>query len=96
MIQSLFSFNSKVLQELLLALLKRFHFSTELLDLLVLKLMGLTLKPIDCLQESIRVFYFILDERPELFEEGGEVLGLLLCFLQLLVEEFLGVSQQGD
>lgn len=58
--------------------------------------MGLALKTINCLQKSIRVFYFILDEWPELFKEGGEVLRLLLSFLQLLVEEFLAISQQGD
>lgn len=96
MVESLFSLDAKVLKQLLLCLLERFHFSTELVDLLALKLMGFALKAIDCLKKSIRVFYFILDERPELFEEGGEVLGLLLSFLQLLVEEFLGVSQQGD
>jgi hypothetical protein len=49
MVESLFSLDAKVLKQLLLCLLERFHFSTELVDLLALKLMGLALKAIDCL-----------------------------------------------
>jgi hypothetical protein len=43
--------------------------------------MTFALKPIDSLEKTVGVFYLVFDEGPELFEERGEVFGLLLGFL---------------
>jgi len=43
--------------------------------------MTFALKPIDSFEKTVGVFYLVLDEGPELFEECGEVFGLLLGFL---------------
>ena len=58
---SLLPFYFQFLSQTLLLLFKSIDFFLKLLDLLVRLLVLLTLETIDCFQEAVRVFDFVLD-----------------------------------
>ena len=61
---SLLSFNFQLLGQLLLLLLEKGNFFFEFRDPFICGFIRFTLEAIDCLEESIRIFDLVFNERP--------------------------------
>ena len=76
-----------------LLLLQVFDLLFQLFDFFIGGLALFTLKPVDCFEETVRIFNFVLNQRPQLLEKGAQVFRLFLSFLELLIKELLAVPQ---
>ena len=65
---SLISFQFELLGQAALNLPQLLYFLLKLLDLLIGLFRLLTLESINCFEQAVRVFDFMLDERPQLLE----------------------------
>ena len=78
---SLVPLDLELLGQAFFLLFQKFDLLLKVLDLFIRLLALLSLESIDGLEQTIWVFDFVLNERPQLFEERTEVLRFFLCFL---------------
>ena len=90
---ALISLNLQFIQESFFLLFELLDFFLELLNFLISLFSLFTLESIDCLQKAVWIFHFMLDKRPQLFEESTQVFRFFLGLLQFLIEKLLAVTE---